>query len=345
MTALADPRSMRGASRKEKSLTASEQQRLPRSSMDDQLLAITARVNPLSVEQRWHRIESLVITYVHEPSFATSSARVWLHPVVVESAEHSKGSFSRRGNNLDGLSQDLAAVCATPLLCPEQEAQLFHRMNYLKYRAVRLRDRLLKGRRTAEKLDEFDWFWAEAAETRNVLIHSNTRLVVALAKKYVSSHQGFDELFSEGMVSLMKAVDKFNCSFGYRFSTYATTAVKNNFHHSIKGRQRDAYRFSTGTEKMLGTLSDHRPGDDIQDREMAEFQSAVSRFMRQLTSLKRTVFEARFGFTADGTTETLRELSKRLRLSRERIRQIQVETVQELKDWSAAHAIGIPEPT
>jgi RNA polymerase sigma factor (sigma-70 family) len=75
-------------------------------------------------------------------------------------------------------------------------------------------------------------------EARNVLTKANLRLVVAIAKKYLNRGLAFPDLVQEGNVGLMKAVDKFDCKMGYRFSTYAVWWIRETIRRAIQEQTR-----------------------------------------------------------------------------------------------------------
>lgn len=75
-------------------------------------------------------------------------------------------------------------------------------------------------------------------EAKTAFINSNLRLVISVAKHYIGCGISFQDLIQEGNIGLMKAVDKFDCSKGYRFSTYGTWWVKQTITRAISDQSR-----------------------------------------------------------------------------------------------------------
>lgn len=79
---------------------------------------------------------------------------------------------------------------------------------------------------------------AEAQEAKNALISANLRLVVAIAKKYTGRGMLFLDLIQEGNMGLIKAVDKFDYTKGFKFSTYATWWIRQAITRAIADQAR-----------------------------------------------------------------------------------------------------------
>ena len=124
-----------------------------------------------------------------------------------------------------GVPPYLAALYEVPLLTRPQERHLFRKMNYLKYRATRLRRTLDPLHPAPALLDDIETSYAQAVEIRSQIVRANLRLVVALAKRRAGPKVGFFELVSDGNMTLFRAVAKFDYARGFRFSTYATWAI------------------------------------------------------------------------------------------------------------------------
>ncbi len=111
-------------------------------------------------------------------------------------------------------------------LSRDQEAHLFRTMNYLKNRANRLREQLDPHRPNAADLDEIERLLAEAVEVKSRVVEMNLRLVVSIARTRVGPGYDLHECVSDGSLALVKAVDGFDFARGYKFSTYATLAIR-----------------------------------------------------------------------------------------------------------------------
>lgn len=261
----------------------------------------------------------------------------------------------------------LIAIGQYPLLNQEQELEL--------------------GRRIKDEGDE---------DAREQLINSNLRLVVYIAKQYKNAYIGIEDLVAEGNLGLISAVDKYDYTYGYRFSTCATPWIKQAILKALTDKGRpvrlpahiyqqitqmkkftDTFLVNNGREptraeiaKGLGideekvdslfkwkqdTISMDMPlGDeekntvadtiadtnDISPAEYAEKQlmsEFIQKMIAKLPARTQTIMKMRYGLGNDKDPEdwknehTLEEIGTYLGITRERVRQIEKETIQNLK--------------
>jgi len=156
------------------------------------------------------------------------------------------------------------------------------------------------------------------------LISSNLRLVVSIAKRQIRPTRNFFELVSDGNVSLLRAVNKFDFSRGNKFSTYATWAIMKNFARTLHDAARHRDRFCTNHSEMFSYTEDVRV--DQYDQESAQIQreSQVKGILERLDERERQIVTARFGLIRGHEPQTLTQVGATMGVTKERVRQIQV---------------------
>ena len=136
----------------------------------------------------------------------------------------------------DTVGLYLKEMSRVPLLTTPEEVDLAKRRE----RALIAREKLkrLNGSCPAKKLAELEWQVQDGMAARAHLIKANTRLVVSIAKKYMGRGVPFLDLIQEGNLGLMKAVEKFDYTRGFRFSTYATWWIRQTITRAIADQGR-----------------------------------------------------------------------------------------------------------
>ena len=127
----------------------------------------------------------------------------------------------------DPVRAYLKQIGKVALLNAEQEVELAKRIEAGLFAAEKLRHPDAKKRRMSPQLRrEFEWLICDGERAKNHLLEANLRLVVSLAKRYTGRGMQFLDLIQEGNLGLIRAVEKFDYTKGYKFSTYATWWIR-----------------------------------------------------------------------------------------------------------------------
>ena len=202
----------------------------------------------------------------------------------------------RRTEAPAGLPPYLASLYdEAPLLSREQEAHLFRKMNYLKYRASRLRDRIDPARARTADLDEIERLLAEALAIRNQIVRANLRLVVSIARRQLGPRDDLFERVSDGNFVLIRAVERFDYSRGNKFSTYATWAIRNQFARAFRGKDRRQPQFLLGHDEASRPPSTPAPTNSSGRTSRSGGRRRVARLLARLGDRERRILVGRFG--------------------------------------------------
>jgi RNA polymerase sigma factor (sigma-70 family) len=239
----------------------------------------------------------------------------------------------------------LRSLYRTRLLSADEERELFWWMNYLKYRAEGARQRLEGRRPRLELVAAIEYDLAEAERLRNELVTANLRLVVSVARQMCEAGDVLPELISEGNITLLRAVEKFDVRRGFKFSTYATGALRRNLYRfclAARDRRRELGA-AEGVEPAATALpAGEGPLDEVQ---YARLRRSVAGLLARLEPREQLVVRLRFGLGADQSEHTLQQMAGRLGVCKERVRQILLRALRKLEPWARRRRIvdNLPE--
>ncbi len=237
--------------------------------------------------------------------------------------------------------------------------------------------------------EELDDLVRTGRAARDRLTISNLRLVVSIAKRYMNRGLSFLDLIQEGNMGLMKAVEKFDYTRGYKFSTYATWWIRQAITRAIADQSRtirvpvhmietvrelnrvkreyiqshgsaptledlseltgmsidkikkveSVSQYTASLERPIGDEDEDTLGDFIEDPSSPSptketfrmfLREQLSRALDQLDEREREILKLRYGLE-DGHPRTLKDVSLKFNITRERVRQIEIKAIEKLK--------------
>lgn len=239
---------------------------------------------------------------------------------------------TKRSAKLASMPSHLAGLCERALLTPAQERSMFQRMNYLRYRAAQILQLVSPKNKVCQwDLERAEGLLRAANWHRDNIVQANLRLVISIVKKFANNQCSFDDLLSDGIIALMRAVEKFDYDRGFRFSTYATQVVRRNCYRLVMERQE---------ERLKVTNSVYEPGldvaDDVRSPTMSEGRWSTMRqhlgaLLDQLDRREKFIIRARFSLGGHRRVQTLQSLADALGVSKERVRQLEKRAMDKLR--------------
>jgi RNA polymerase sigma factor (sigma-70 family) len=235
----------------------------------------------------------------------------------------------------------MAHLYEWPLLTKEQEQHVFRKMNFLKHKLYKLQQSLDPSKARVADLMRIEELREGIKQCRDLLISCNQRLVYAQAKQKLAAGESIDDLVSDGNMSLLRAVEKFDYGRGNKFSTYATWAIMKNFARSIPDAKTHKQRYMTGHDELFEAKADVRTDEQEVLAAADAARARVNRLLEHLDARTREVIRMRTGL--DGSEEmTLEQIGQHFGITKERVRQINVRGMKQLREWAAKEEAEAP---
>jgi RNA polymerase primary sigma factor/RNA polymerase sigma factor len=292
-------------------------------------------------EVRAKNVLELPLEYMDSPEFHRKSAE---KKIVFADFPETDALTLRKSKPPAGLPRYLASLYETPLLTREQEQYLFRKYNFLKYQATKLRKELDPSQPRSQLMDQIEKLYEQAIKTKNRIVQANLRLVVSIAKRHVIASEDFFQLVSDGNMSLIRAVEKFDYIRGNKFSTYASWAIMKNFARTIPGEFKQRDRFRPTSEELFLMKADDRADRYSEESEQLRRVEQVNRILERLDDREQAIIISRFGLNYDEEPLTLKEVGEKLGVTKERIRQIQTRALHKLRLAAREDNIDIDFP-
>jgi len=234
------------------------------------------------------------------------------------------------------LENYINEIKSNNLLTAQQEKMLFQKYNYLKFQAHQLQQLIdinqLKGRLLRQIRSHLE----QAEQIKKILIQSNLRLVTSISRKHARNNDTLmQDYISEGNLALINAVDKFDFSRGFKFSTYATWAIVKRF--ATFQTQQSRHPAYEASEEMLEVAQDYR----LQPSKVTAVEDARKSLEEiindTLEEREKSIIRQHYGLlkqtelTGQRKPKSLSQIGRLIGLSKERVRQIELVALQKLR--------------
>jgi RNA polymerase primary sigma factor len=232
-------------------------------------------------------------------------------------------------------------------LTGKEEAVLFLQYNYARYRLGKLLGESRKGAGSAEASrgqqglrKDVDLWYGRMMECKENIARANMALVVAMAKRTRIPNVEFSELVSEGNMALLRSIEKFDVSRGFKFSTYACRSILKSFNRLATKTGRYRRLFPTEFDPELEKSDQEVLRDEMAHRDsLEELREALVGARAGLSRVERQVLVERYAIGGGAErVRTLAEVGKVVGLTNERVRQIQNSALAKLRAVMAGAA-------
>ena len=270
------------------------------------------------------------IEYVAHELFRQRTAEKTLFGGRAELPEHATHFVEK-----EALDPTAGTSGASSTLTCTMEILLFQRFNFARLKIARIVQKH-DGKSLSYDMLRLLLGWIHRALTaRGQITQANMPLVLAMAKRTRLGGLDFNDLISEGNFALLRSVSKFDCSRGFKFSTYACRAILKAFSRVALKTSRYRGRFPTEFDPML-ERSDYleRKRDNAEADCVGEIHDILVHNRASLNDMEQVVIRERFALDAppeNPKPKTLEQVGEIIGVTKERVRQIQNKALKKIR--------------
>lgn len=224
-----------------------------------------------------------------------------------------------------------------PTLSAQQESHLFLRFNYARRQILLILQKFAGKKLTAAATRQLLGWGHRMLTARATIVRLNMPLVLAMAKRTRLSNIDFNEMVSEGNMALLRSVEKFDCSRGYKFSTYSCRAILKSFSRVAMRASRYRGKFPTEFDPAM-ERSDYvdRQREGVTEDCVDELKQIFLQNLAGLSDVERTVISERFALgmvceLGNPVPKTLEQVGLIIGVTKERVRQIQNNALRKMR--------------
>ena len=211
------------------------------------------------------------------------------------------------------------------------------RFNYARRATAAILEKSAGKRLTADATRRLIAWGHRVLATRGAIVRHNLPLVLAMAKRTRLTNVDFNEMISEGNMALLRSVEKFDCSRGFKFSTYSCRAILKSFSRVAMRASRYRGYFPTEFDPAMERsdyLEKKRIGVEMDC--VDELKEIMLENLAELSEVEQTVIAERFALgrpTVNGkpVPKTLEEVGRIIGVTKERVRQIQNNALRKIR--------------
>jgi RNA polymerase sigma factor (sigma-70 family) len=212
------------------------------------------------------------------------------------------------------------------VLTSAEESFLFRKYNYVKSRIDANTRKRSRSKRELSKWNN------RLREVKNDLVSANMPLVLQMAKRCRIPNVDFPEMISEGSLALLRAIEKFDVTRGFKFSTYACRVILRGFNRMATNTGKYHSKCTIGLNPDLEKGQTDEEIDEVRTASaLSDLKEILDNNTAELTDMEMTVVNERFGLKS-GTSKTLAQTGKIINRSVECVRQIQLGAIEKIRE-------------